>query len=94
MYDIYLQEIKDILHILHDRDDNRLISALERGHRAIEGFCGEFPMTNVRGRTLVYDWVRFSFHGQSEYFYDSFKPELNMFGFELYNPESDGEVNG
>ena len=91
MYEAYLQELKDYLHILHEDDNDNLLRQLERSHAYIKGMCGEFELDNVRGRALVMDHARFAYNGQSDYFYASYMPEINMFGFSLYEPEEDDD---
>lgn len=88
----YLQGIKNRLHILHSRDDENLLSLLEQGYNVIQSYCGSFELgDHQRGLGLVFEWVRFAYNGQTEYFYNCFKEDLNMFGFQLLSNGDDDE---
>ena len=88
----YLQELKDRLHILHNHDDDNLTNTIRMGHVRIQGYCGDFPLENEFGRDLVFEYCRFVYNNQTEWFYQSFRPELITLQLELLEIEDDEVV--
>ncbi|MGX7091185.1 head-tail connector protein [Hutsoniella sourekii] len=88
-----LEAVKARLHILHDDDNENLKQLLAEGEAYIRSTCGDFDMTkDVNGRKLVFEYVRFAYHGKTEHFYTCFFSELSSFSFELL-PEV-GDLDG
>lgn len=88
--DAVLDDLKEQLNILIDEEDKRLESFLSTAHTTLKAWCGEFGWENLRGRQLVFDYVRFMRAGASEYFYPRFKAEIISFGFSLMEvPDED-----
>lgn len=88
-WSIYLEEIKEKLHISPDENDDNLKREIEFAHAEIQGRTGIFPLTNKRGRGLVYEYVRFLYNGQGEYFNTAYASSLSSFSWELYEVEDD-----
>ena len=72
----YLEELKSALHVRHNHDDENLKNLIRRGHVRIQSYCGDFPLDNELGRDLVYEYVRFVYNNQGEWFYQSYHAEL------------------
>ena len=83
----YLQELKRRLHILHDDDDDNLRSLIEIAHAKVKHWCGDFDLTDPVGRDLVFEQVRFIYHGKTELFYTLFASDLSQYGFTLATKE-------
>ena len=81
----YIAEIREYLHVSPDESDTNLMRQIEFAHAEIQGWCGEFSLENKRGRGLVFDYVRFMYNGQGEYFSSSYANSLTSFSWELYD---------
>ena len=79
----YLNELKQRLHILNDDDDENLTNLINIAHARIQSWCGQFELINLVGKDLVFEYVRFTYNGKSEYFYNCFLHDLSAFGFSL-----------
>ena len=86
----YLEEIKEKLHISPDENDDNLKREIEFAHAEIQGRTGSFPLSNKRGRGLVFEYVRFLYNGQGEYFVTAYASSMRSFSWELYDPDGDG----
>lgn len=85
-----IDEAKKRLHILHSRDDENLRYLLSNAHVTIQAWCGEFSFDLQQGRELIYEYVRFAYNNQTEWFYSSFHPQLVTLSMELLEVEEDG----
>lgn len=79
-----LEEVKAKLGILQSDSDEHLKSLIQEGTATLMMYCGPFDVdTNLVGRKLVGEYVRFHFNGVGEEFYPRYRPEIIQFGFEL-----------
>lgn len=88
-YDIYYEQLQNYLKSSEDDREN-LMGLLKRGHHVVMSHCGVFTLDNTVGLDLVFDWVRFTYNGFSEHFFDSFLYQLNGFRMQLW---MDGDVD-
>lgn len=90
-YEEYYKELQNYLKS-PDADKENIIAQLKRAHAWVKGRCGNFELTNDRGRDLVFNRVRFDYNGYLEHFESSFMNDLSSLSFELWNPEGDSFV--
>lgn len=83
----YVSELKARLHILHNHDDDNMKNLIKMGHARIQGYVGDFPLTLDFGRDLVFEYARFVYNNQTEWFYSSFHSELVSLTFNLMKTE-------
>lgn len=88
-----VEDLKGYLHILTTDDDNNLETLLKTAHSTLNRWCGSFDFENEEGKQLVFDYVRYMRAGASEYFYQSFQPQIHSFAFSLMEVPTDGEIS-
>lgn len=82
---IYVEELKMRLHILHQEDDENLKNLIMMAHEAVMGYTDPFPLSFMPGRNLVYEYVRMTYQGTTEFFYPAFEQQLASLNFRIKN---------
>lgn len=89
-YKDVLEELKQRLHIVDDEADDNLYRLMLASYEAIKRMCGYFSLTtNVRGKELVFERVRYVYNDVLEQFANNFLVEINNLAIELSVYEGD-----
>lgn len=79
-----LNEFKQRMKIDYDIDDDNLLSILNNAYAVLQDMCGDFDLSNIRGKFLTMEYARYIYSDNAEFFFENFSHDINEFAVNLF----------